>query len=224
MSTKIYDEKKCYFDDCDKDVVCIMYNYTDYYTVYLCMDHFFTSEQIETEATFELIFQPVSVKNPKKIHKQTIIESSELCEFINKKGKKCDKYKLYGINGFEPKFCNAHKQEGMVKNPDRKKCIVEKCSNTANYGINKQEINFCYKHRTKEMKRHNKIIKCMVEECVEEARYCYQDQQPILCQKHIKENMINYYTQKCAVEGCNTVASLMSEHIKNKYCKKHAIF
>ena len=108
--------------------------------------------------------------------------ASKRCQFHE-----CTTQPRYGIPGYNPTHCAAHKTDGMIAHPQRK-CEVEHCKSYALYGMNSIPTH-CETHKTPQhinLVQHNCIV-CGVLEYVDNERKCGRCSEYLTKKLHLRK-------------------------------------
>lgn len=162
-------------------------------------------------------------KNHSVFFKDMILIRNDLCKY-KKDDKGCSTRASFNIEGKKVgKFCQEHKEEGMIFVLKVDTCIFKDCETRAifNY-INETKGIYCDKHKLENM-YNIKDDRCIKKNCVKIASFNLKKcDEYLYCDEHKLENMVNLRSKKCIFENCDKLPTCnkLGQTIK-LYCAEH---
>lgn len=141
-----------------------------------------------------------------------------ICEFED-----CKVESSFNFKGEIRKFCNKHKEPGMINVKDVI-CIYEKCNKQAYYNYNgTKEKLYCVEHKLDNMFNVKSKI-CDYNNCPKQAMFNYKNN--IIgkfCFEHKEELMVDVKHKHCNYENCNNRANYNYFGKSILYCIEHKL-
>lgn len=142
-----------------------------------------------------------------------------ICEFED-----CKIESSFNFKGETRKFCNKHKEPGMINVKDVI-CIYDNCNKQAyyNYSETKEKL-YCVEHKLENMINVSSS-KCKFNDCKKYPNFNFSNQKNgVYCYSHKLENMIDVCNPRCLFDSCKKIPSFNYENNKTAiYCNTHKL-
>mmetsp|Transcript_35803 Transcript_35803/g.45562 ORF Transcript_35803/g.45562 Transcript_35803/m.45562 type:complete len:422 (+) Transcript_35803:2-1267(+) len=164
--------------------------------------------------------------NPKKTESKD--KAQDLSSITKKRGRKClnetcNRQPMYNYeNQKPPKYCGAHKLEGMINIHD-KKCKHEGCKKIPSYNVvGEVSPAYCAEHRSPNMVRAKG--KCRYKGCYGRRWFNYPNHPPMFCLEHKTDKMVKIFRNPCSHPNCYKQPRYNKEgEIAPKLCGEHKL-
>ena len=117
-----------------------------------------------------------------------------------------------------PRFCNAHKTEGMV-DVVSKRCAQEGCSAYPSFNVPGDEPRFCRPDGRHGGRREQAV--CAGGVSAHPSFNVPAETRPRFCKAHKTEGMVDVVSKRCAQEGCSAIPSFNVPGEKPRFCNAH---
>lgn len=135
----------------------------------------------------------------------------------------CNKRAHYEFTGNKPRYCGAHRSNGMI-NVVQRRCEQNECSKVANFSFDGSKPRFCSGHRLDGMINvsHNRNYK-RCQKCTKEARFAFEGMKALYCKFHRLDGMFDVLSKLCEHEKCKKQPSFGFQGGRRALCLTHQL-
>jgi len=149
-------------------------------------------------------------------------KTDEMVNVSSNKCEECNAFPNFNFEGMKAKYCDTHKELGMIRVTGINQCTECVVSKWASFGFSGEKAIVCATHKKEGMVDLVSNL-CQFPECPKNASFGIEKRKPIMCKLHKTNKMTDVKHKKCYYEDCPTIPSFGYE---DDYivisCKKHS--